>query len=241
MNRDFRIKLISLILSLQVLTLSGCGKSNCNIEASHVHEYVSENGITRYSMSEKEKIGGFSSPIYYKTDNTIVLNDENIKKYKLISSNDLISINDNIDVLREITSNLNDYYLFQYKYVVHVSDPVYSINADGLPILIGYNEYDEDRFDWTSDPNHKDLTGEKKIMTHVYYGYRIVDNKIERSGIVDSLDLLIEMGFGYIGPSIYKEMEKDKYLKEIGLYGIYDDSNQYKEIYNGDRVELILK
>ena len=62
---------------------------------------------------------------------------------------------------------------------------------------------------WTTDKHHSRLTGEKRTVHHVYYGYKVKTNEkgkleIVKSKPVDSLNDL---------PKAYKYIEKDFYEK----------------------------
>ena len=238
MNTKIRRKFISLILSLQVLLLAGCTKNvNCDIKDKHIHVYTNEYGIDRYVSGEREYVGGVVSDRYYRTDEYLLLNEENEKLYKYLSDQNLVSIIENIDVLNSISSNLHDYMEYQYKY-----NRTYT-TTDGK----GHTTvHTTPAYSWTTDPNHSRLTGKERVMTHVFYGYNVVKNsngkyELQKSGPVQDISLLLDMGYGYISNSIFSDICLIDYYKELGIpYSSYD-SSLYYEIYNGDKVELILK
>ena len=234
MKKEFRTKFISLLLSLDVLLLSGCSsKTECNIDGKHMHEYTNEYGIERYINSEKDYVGGYLGLRYDKTDNYIELDEENEKLYKYISDNDLVDILSNYDELISFQSSLYDYLEFQYSYQqTHI-----------MPSGKSFIMYSTTEYRWTSDPNHSNLTGKTRIQTHVFYGYNVIKNdkgryKIQKSGPVNDINTLIQMGYKYIKSDLVEEMTKSEYLS---LIGITEDTDEYIEEYDGEVVRLILK
>ena len=236
MKKSFKNRLLSLLISLNIVLLSGCYQPvDCNVKKNHIHSYISEQGIERYITGEREYVGGFSSIRYDRTENYVELDDSNIDIYSLISKKNLVNITDNYDILKEISDSALDYMLYQYSY--NYTTITYNII---LKIPTTKNEI---KYEWTTNPNHENLTGNKKIITHVFYGYNIIKNDkgnytLVSSGPINSLDLLIEMGYQYVDADIMHEMNKEDYLK---LVGIEEDTNEYIEEFDGEKVIFKLK
>ena len=234
MSREFKSKLLSLMLSLDVILLVGCAnKVDCSIEGKHMHEYTNSYGIERYIDSENEYIGGYNSLRYDRTDSYIELTNENEELYKFISNHNLVSIEDNYDEILAFQNGLYDYLEFQYEYE----------ESHIMPMGKGFMVYYSTEHDWTTDREHSDLTGETRIQTHVFYGYNIIRNekgkyKLQKSGPVQDINLLIQMGYKYISSDLVTEMVKNDYLREIG---IAEDTDEYVEEFDGEVVRLILK
>ncbi|MBR4178980.1 MAG: hypothetical protein IKR57_06510 [Bacilli bacterium] len=235
MSKEFKSKLLSLMLSLDVILLAGCGnKVDCSIEGKHMHEYTNAYGIERYIDSENEYVGGYYNLRYDRTDSYIELTNENEELYKFISRNDLVNIEDNYDKILAFQNDLYDYLEFQYSH----EESHIQLDSKGDMHIKTTTEYD-----WTTDPYHSSLTGRKRIITHVYYGYNIIRNsrgkfKLQRSGPVQDINLLVQMGYKYISSNLVTAVNKNDYLREVG---ITVDTDEYTEEYDGERVRLILK
>ena len=234
MSKEFKSKLLSLMLSLDVILLAGCGnKVDCSIEGKHMHEYTNEYGIERVSSGESDYIGGYNSIRYDRTNDYVEINSENEDYYKFISNHNLVNISDNYNEIVGFQSNLHDYLVFRYSY------PQVHTSYNGK----SYTTYTTTEYAWTTDPHHSSLTGATRVMTHVYYGYNIVKKsngkyKLQKSGPVNDIDLLIQMGYTYIDSNLVTEMVKNDYLKEIG---IMEDTDDYDQEYDGEKIILILK
>ena len=234
MSKEFKKRFISLVLSLDVLLLAGCAsKVDCDIEGKHMHKYTNEYGIERVSSGESDYIGGYNSIRYDRTNDYIEINSENEELYKFISNHNLVSIEDNYDEILAFQNGLYDYLEFQYEYE----------ESHIMPMGKGFMVYYSTEHDWTTNREHSDLTGETRIQTHVFYGYNIIRNekgkyKLQKSGPVNDIDLLIQMGYTYIDSNLVTEMVKNDYLREIG---ITEDTDEYVEEFDGEVVRLILK
>lgn len=234
MNEEVRKSLISLGIFLNILLTSACGKTiDCNIETNHMHVYKNNYGITRYIDSEDETVHNINDYVYYRTDDYVELNDENKDIYRMISNKGFISIADNEEKLCEISDSLKDYYEFRYYY--YETETKTHTYSDGDGHVHTYTTTEEvKKYSWTTNPNHSRLTGEKRIITNVFYGYKIVKDKngykVISSTPVDDIRLLIEMGYDYVGKSIYNTMNREDYLKETNLYGHVNESD-LKDVY----------
>ncbi len=244
MNKDFRKKFISLVLSLNMLTLAGCAKKvDCEIEPKHVHEYTTETGITRYIDSEREYVGGlFDTLRYYRSDNYIELNEDNEELYEFISRHGLVNVLDNKSTIENVYNTTYDYMVYRYKYTQIVT----YTTSDGKGHTSVHTR-PETRYSWTEDPNHSGLTGEYDVVTHVFYGYNIVVDKngkykLQKSGPVQGLDKLIKMGYTYIGEDICEEIRLSEYYRKLGIdFESNFDENDYDKSYEDGRVVLRLK
>ncbi len=230
MNNEVKKAIISLSLFTSLLTMAGCGKeAECDIEGSHIHKYKSNQGIERYIEGESESTYSFGSNTYYRTDDYITLDEESEKIYKVVSDKSLVGIEDNKSLLFDISDNLKDYYEFKYYYYETEYHTHYYTDGDGKQHSYTTSE-EVKKYKWTTDPDHRNLTGDKRIITHVFYGYNVVKGEngnytVIEGGPVDDIRLLIEMGYKYVDNSIYHEMEREDYLYKIGLYGHVSDED----------------
>ena len=234
MNKEFKKRLLSLLLALNTIIVSGCVKNiKCDVKDEHMHVYTSEMGIDRYAKGEKEYLGD-GNKRYYRTEDYVSIDNNNKDEYNLISNNNLVSILDNKDILFELSNSLRDYYQFEY---YTYEDSEYTTTTYRLG-----NQYQEvhrkktKKYNWTTDPNHSNLTGKYTVNTHVFYGYNIVRNsngkyELQKSGPVDSIELLIEMGYKYVDVSLFTSMRKAAYYKQLGIsnYTINDDNCYVKQ------------
>ena len=220
MNKGLKRRLISLLLTLNVLFMAGCAKKvDCNVQGDHMHIYTSEDGLKRYVKGERE-YNTENDRTYYRTEEYEVLDDQNeIDLYTFISKKGLIKIEDNLETLKKITSNLKDYYIFEY----------YTINTSTYTTTESHFDYDikkthEKRtkeYSWSTNPDRSNVTGKYSIVTHVYYGYNIVKNgrgkyTLVKSNGVNDFNLLIEMGYKYISTEICTTSHLEPYNKSIG-------------------------
>ena len=244
MKKDIRKSLISLGLFINILLTSGCSKTvDCNIEGNHIHKYRNSIGIERYVLGEKDYVHNINEYIYYRTDEYVKLDSENEQIYRIISVDNLVSIDDNKEKLYVLSDNLKDYYIFEYYYYVTEYDTKTVKNADGSTST-EIEEKKVKKYDWTTDPHHKNLTGDKEVMTNVFYGYAIsykdgVGYRVIKGGPVDDIRILEEMGYKYVSSNLYSSMERDDYLKKVGLYKHVKNSD-LKPVYVIDNGEYIL-
>ena len=229
MNKNIRRRIISLLLSLNILTLAGCAKKvDCNVEGDHIHVYTSSDGINRYVKGENETVGKYGKSVYTRTDDYLGLNSDNRDLYYFISSHNLVNIEDNLDSLRLLESNLRDYYNFEY-YDVNTEEYTTTKYSFGDRIEETHKR-DVKTYYWTNNPHHSNLTGKYHVSTHVIYGYNIVRNSkghltIQKSGPVQDIDTLIQMGYKYVDTSLYQSMNRNNYYKSIGLTN-YNPNNE---------------
>ena len=96
-----------LALTLALVTpfmLTGCGKkAECNIDASHAHKYVNEAGYERYLNREHLKYEGYLGYEDYR----VIEGEEDL--YKFLEKKDLMRIDDNLDLVKNIQEQQEDY------------------------------------------------------------------------------------------------------------------------------------
>ncbi len=232
MKKNFKRRLLSLILSLNFLLLYGCNKQN-DTSLNHIHLYKSEDGIKRYSFGE-ENFSEYGRQ-YYKDDKYIVLNDNNKELYNIISINGLINIKDNYDELNKISNSLHDYYSFEFTNTFF--DKYYIVEEDENSKNTEYYLEIKKDYNWTIDPSADNMTGKYTINSYVFYGYKIIDTengyKLEKSKPVKDINTLIENGYEYIGKEIYSIISFEKYCKENNLNISIDTNNLYIKTMEG--------
>lgn len=78
MNKKTKQVIASFLASTTVLTTSACAsKVDCNIDKTHSHTYVTEEGYKRQIKSELEYVGDF----YRKDEYNCLTKEEEIKYY----------------------------------------------------------------------------------------------------------------------------------------------------------------
>ena len=195
----FNTNQIITIAGLTIVSLflfSGCAKNvECNIEEPHAHNYVSDTSFDRYVVSEREYIGE-----WFRTDDFVVIDEEAEKLIDFENKRDLFKIEENQQTIDNIISMQEDYMEYRYSYVYLVRYPI--TTKVGNVRITTYHYARHTGYHWTSDPNHENLTGETRMVHHVYYGYKIEKNErgkyiLVKSEPVDNLNDLPE-GYDYI-------------------------------------------
>ena len=201
----------SLILTSTIL-MSGCVKdAECDINYSHAHYYEDENDFKRLVDSEKEYLGSFERK------------DDYVRALLLFErQNRLININLNEDTIKSIISQNEDFTEYKFSYLSDDAIPSYTVN--GQNVSINYSCEPEVCYSWTTDENHEGLTGEKRVVHYMYYGYKVtIDEKgnfiLKRSDAVDALEDL---------PLEYQYICLDDFSKMVYL------DNKSKEIEYGE-------
>ena len=198
---------------------------DCNISSEHAHRYIDNNGFIRYINSEVKETNKLYNPHTFKrTDDYILINKEDSKLLEFIDNEDLCRIDENKEIIEDITNKHQDHIEYEYVYSTRKLTPNYagSTLAHGIPMgavrvkLVSNHS-------WTDNPNHENLTGKQANCHYVYYGYKIIKNddgeyEIIKSKPVDSLS----------------ELSQDfEYIKPDSFYDIIDLSNgnilNYKE------------
>lgn len=191
MNKETLTKTQELLKRLGALALSGvllitplsaCGKKmDCSYKGEHAHKYVNDEGFITYQNSDYEFEEGFGW-----TSEVVDYTDE----MKLLDDHNLLKIEDNKELLEKLISQNNLFIEYEYEYMWMMPIPHYSFNGKTTTVYYTYiSMWDED---FTTDPNHSDLTGRIRESDYKYYGYKIITDekgkpKIVRSELVDNL------------------------------------------------------
>jgi len=213
------IVLGSLIVS-SIFLFSGCAKNvECDIETPHAHRYVSEKYLDKYVISEKEHIGSWG-----RLDDYIIVSKEQAELIDFLNNEDLYEIEGNREEINNIVSTQEDYIEYRYAYTYNMPIPHY--RKVGKVTNIYHTYVPITRYSWTADPNHSRLTGEQRVVHHVYQGYKIIINEkgqyeaIESNYVENLEDLPSE--YKYISSEFYKKVYADDKEREID----YEDGQE---------------
>lgn len=188
--------LLTILATTTAFSLTGCGqKAQCDVLELHAHRYTNRDGYTRYITSEK-----FIDNKYQRHDDYIILDESELENLEFANKKDLLKIEDNLDIIDEITNSQKDFIQYEYEQAV----------SNGKFVMM------EKRY--TTDPNHKKLTGEKAIGHYVYMAYGIeLDEKGNKclisSGKVDDLSTVKDR-YPYIKEEFF-EVENREYNEEL--------------------------
>ena len=228
MTKEAKQFLAGILSAATVFTTSACAKIvQCDIEGKHSHTYVTEDGYEKEVESEKEKIGSF-----YRTEEYKEITVQEGKELKKASKSKLIRIDDNIEKLLELESSLYDY--MQYRYSETVMKSYYEIGGNGKG-KISYRYVTE--YHYTNDSERSGLTGDTRVVTHMFIGYKVTTNEQGKVTIIESepmksIEELIDAGYTHV-----------KYGKIY--YGLNKDTNElieYEDEMGPDKVAgLVLK
>lgn len=228
MTKEAKQFLAGILSATTLFTMSSCAKTvQCDVEGKHSHTYVTEDGYEKEVESEKEKIGTF-----YRTKEYKEITDQEGKELKKSNKSKLIRIDDNIEKLSELESSVYDY--MQYKYSETVMQYYYEIDGNGKG-KTSYRYVTE--YHYTNDSEHFGLTGDTRVVTHMFIGYKVTTNEqgkvtIIKSEPMKSIEELIDAGYTHV-----------KYGKIY--YGLNKDTNElieYEDEIGPDKVsELVLK
>ena len=209
--------LSSLILTSAII-MSGCVKDvECDINYSHAHYYEDDNDLKRLVDSEKEYIGSFE-----RKDDYVIIGSDVRSLLLFERENKLININLNEDAIKKMISQNEDFTEYKFSYLSDDTIPSYNVN--GQNVSINYSCEPEVCYSWTTDESHEELTGKKRVVHYMYYGYKVtIDEKgnfiLKRSDAVDSLEDL---------PLEYQYICLDDFSKMVYL------DNKSKEIEYGE-------
>lgn len=199
---------LSFILAASLAaTLSGCGeKANCDITSSHVHKYVSAEGLNKYVDKEYLNYGG-----YERTDEYLVLDKDELDLRQFEEKHGLLRIDENIDTLLATQDTNVDYieYRYEYSYLRPMPYSVYN----GKVFLTYFTYIPTIGHSWTTDDTISGLTGEKRICHYKYQAFKIeIDEKGKRviipSDYVDNLNDIIDE-FPYVKREFFKVFDKE--------------------------------
>jgi len=200
-------KIITLGLSLSLTVfLTGCVKKmECSDDKNgilHLHKYVSTDGCTTYFQSEDEYYEG-----YRWTDNVIYINEEDKALYDFLDQNNLVSISDNQEVIRNFMETEDEYIEYQYKYTDRIT--------------VGYVKLSVTKTSFSREHQSRE-TGIVRKAYKTYIGYRIVmeDGKYKLVPNEPVRDLTMSM-------ERYPYFNKDNfYIQNNGLEYQIDNVNQ---------------
>ena len=224
------------MLMISILLFSGCSKNvPCDVKDHHAHYYVNEEGFDRFVVGEKDHVGGLK-----RTDEFIIIDKESEKLIDFENKNDLYRIAYNQEKIDEIVSSQSDNYIeYRYKYRW----------LQLIPVKVGdftyFNQIWHTAYSWTTDPDHSGLTGEERIVTRVYYGYKVVEDEkgnlqLVQSDMVDNLNELSD-DFIYIKPGFYKTVYVDNKDIEVdyedGLPEQKPNYNKQKDYQDPEPIE----
>ena len=151
--------------------LSQINEVDCDINEVHAHHYVSDETFDKYMVSEKMYSGSWE-----RTDEHIVIDEQMKELIDFENEEGLFRMSQNKDKINEITSSQEDYVEYRYQYLWQQPIPNYTIGANGT-MQLHYKYVPHQQHSWTADSNQRELTGEERIVHHVYYGYKIVRNE----------------------------------------------------------------
>ena len=218
---------LALVVSTATTGLAGCGKkSDCSIDEYHAHKYVDEDGYIRYIDKEYLSYDG-----YDWSEDYVSLSKDQRKLYDFLDEKKLLKIEDNLDNIMKKQEENVDFieYRYEYDYLL----PIPQTTTIGNVTSVSYIYVLTTHHSWTTDPNHKGLTGEQRLCHYVYEAYKIEkDDKgkfvLIPSSEVDDLTTVMDE-YPYI---------KEKYYKTVDISSGKDlDYEDMKE----DDPELIQK
>lgn len=189
MKKETKQFIAGLLGAATVFTTSACASEvECNIDKTHSHTYVTEDGYERQIKSEMEYVKDFN-----RIDDYNYITEEEIQKLRKTYEYNLIRIDDNIDKLLELESTLYDYKQYKYKYTTRsprIIGPMITYST------IAHKAY-------TNDKEHYNLTGNERIVTHKFVGYKIIQDEkgifdVVQSEPMGSIEELVDAGFEYI-------------------------------------------
>lgn len=203
------------IITIMPAVLTGCKQMDCNISYSHAHEYVNKDGFIKPEKSENETDGD-----YRWTDETVAMTDEIEAENRF----DLLSIEENKNVLTNIMTTNCPHIEYEYAYKYHYW------TGSCFMYLTGYA--------WTTDRSLSgitlnggeldslELTGTASNVSYKYYSYAI---KTKGNGNIvveksDGIDNIFELKDTY---SYFKT--KDFVLKVYGPIFTYQEDKTIKK------------
>ena len=110
--------IIMLGLSISGLTLfSGCQRTaDCDIDETHAHYYVNDDGLGRYIASEKVSVSGLN-----RTEEYVITNKSDKELLEFLNKNGLFKISDNKDVINNIVLEHSDFKEYRYQYYYYIN------------------------------------------------------------------------------------------------------------------------
>lgn len=157
--------------------------SNCGIKGCHQHVYH-KGVLSRLMSCEKLRKEG-----YDWTNDFVWVEAKDEKLAKFIERKRLLSIEDNIEFLRRKKLACKDY--IEYEIEEEPSTPFTLTQIDEDTIMFTPNE---STYSWTSDPNARDKTGERRLVHTMYQAYKVEQKsngkyKLVRAPLADDITL----------------------------------------------------
>ncbi|MDE5888922.1 MAG: hypothetical protein K2H20_02770, partial [Bacilli bacterium] len=221
LKKMVRLRGVPIALAATVLatSLTGCGKkAECSVEGDHAHLYTNEQGYEAYYNKEYLTYEG-----YERQEEYIPLTDEDLALYKFLDKKDLISLDDNLDVILAQQEQNQDYIEYRYSYKKRVTRMVGKVPTRRTVT----------RYSWTSDPNHSGLTGETRLCHYVYQACNVYKDEYGKYVVVpseevdDIRDLVGE--YTYVRKIFYKVINLENNL-ELD----YEDGPDDEELVNDE-------
>lgn len=218
-NEKFN-SLKGLALALALVTpmmLTGCSKkADCAVTVPHAHLYTNEAGYDRYVPKENLRFEGYDRQEEYIS----IEGYEDL--YKFLTKKDLLRIDDNLDLIKQIQEQQVDYTEYRYKYTY--MQPIPHTMKVGKTTTTYFTYIPQTRYSWTSDPNHSRLTGDTRLCHYVYVGYKVEKNEkgkyvLVESPAVDDLTTIMDE-YPYFKTKFYYVVTSD------GKAADYEDGKQ---------------
>ena len=92
---------------------------------------------------------------------------------------------DNLDYLDNLMANNKDKLEYYYRYTDRIMVTPFGSDKPLFPIA-------KEIIELTDNPNTKGLTGRVKYTHYQYYGYKIIDNNVIKSPLVDDIKDIID-------------------------------------------------
>lgn len=195
-----------LITTTAIFCTTACAKEvDCSISDAHAHLYQNEAGFIRYIDEEYTSYKGFE-----RQDDYIIIEDEE-DIYKVMKKHGLMRIDDNLEVIKKQQEENKDYFEYRYKYTY--MNPIPHVHSNGKTTTVFYTYNPVTRYSWTTDENHRKLTGEIRLCHYTYTAYKIVENEkgklvIKASEPVDDITTIMDE-YPYIQKSYSKIVNID--------------------------------
>lgn len=162
---DAFVAFIGIPAVLTTITIKGNGVK-CDIESCHAHKYIKDGKIVRYLDKEVKSYKGFE-----RQDDYIELTDEENDLINYAATHDLIRIDDNINYIKEVEERNKEYIEYEYSYDGTKLRPLFLLSSDKPKVYL--TAKNKEKFGWTTDSNHENLTGKERICNFVYEGWTI--------------------------------------------------------------------
>lgn len=219
---------LTLAATILVTGLSGCSKkAECDVDNEHAHLYINEGGYIAWYDKEYLEYDG-----YTRQDEYIPLDEDNSELIKFLDKKDLISLDDNLDVILSETEKNHDFVEYRYSYREKITRWVGKVPMKRWVT----------RYSWTRDANHDDLTGEVRTCHYVYQGcnvYKDDSNKyvVIPSDEVDDIKDLIG-NYKYVRKNYYKVVSLND-GKEIDYEDGPNKSKEHSDMYEATEQNII--